>query len=253
MQNNALIQLSAQTHEIWVRLDWFDTSYEISDLGRVRIAGTKTIIHPHISTKLGYEVVYLRKSGKTTPFYVHRLVCSAFHPNPDRRAQVDHINTITTDNRAINLRWATARENARNIITYARLQKSLATYRETHPEFREKARVKTLELLATSDLRQHMSTGAANRWHSDVERGKQRARTSAYFCNPENRKKAREAARARMHSCMCIETRRIYESCSEASRVTGICAANIARACRTFSSGKRNAAGGLHWCYAQDS
>jgi hypothetical protein len=39
-------------------------------------------------------------------YRVHRLIALAFIPKPDGKDEVDHINRIPYDNRAINLRWA---------------------------------------------------------------------------------------------------------------------------------------------------
>ena len=50
-------------------------------------------------------------------FKVHRLVAYMFIPNPDNKPQIDHINTIKTDNDIKNLRWVTNKENCNNNLT----------------------------------------------------------------------------------------------------------------------------------------
>jgi hypothetical protein len=60
------------------------------------------------------------KDGKPSTKSVHRLVAEAFIPNPDSKAQVDHIDRNKANNVVNNLRWATAFENQQN--------------RERHPE-----------------------------------------------------------------------------------------------------------------------
>jgi len=52
-------------------------------------------------------------------FQVHALVCAAFHgPKPSPELWVRHLNGISTDNRAENLRWGTAAENAQDTIRH---------------------------------------------------------------------------------------------------------------------------------------
>ena len=86
--------------------------YEVSNLGDVRLRGG-AILSRYLDG-FGYCRVNLRDdSGNAGVFFVHRLVCEAFHgPSPSPAHQVAHANGATADNRPENLRWATARENA---------------------------------------------------------------------------------------------------------------------------------------------
>lgn len=82
--------------------------YEVSNGGSVRHG--ERVLKPGRGN--GYSIVQLGRNNKK---YVHRLVASAFIPNPDGKREVDHINRIKTDNRVENLRWATKSENMINV------------------------------------------------------------------------------------------------------------------------------------------
>lgn len=125
--------------EIWRPIDEFKDWYEVSNYGRVRTIerrvyrkgrGNSTIYrdwHPHImkahDNENGYLLVTL--GGKRIKKrYLHRLVETAFIPNPHNKNEVDHINTRKSDNRLCNLRWVNKSENALNPIT--RVQNSIS-------------------------------------------------------------------------------------------------------------------------------
>lgn len=109
--------------EVWAKID-SDPAYGehyVSNYGRVkrmpffggRYHFPEMIFKVHLSKKDGYYKV--RVAGKMK--YVHRLVANAFISNPFNKKYVDHRNCDKLDNRARNLRWVTAKENANNPIT----------------------------------------------------------------------------------------------------------------------------------------
>lgn len=86
-------------------------NYSVSDSGEVRNDKTGRVLKL-AQHRCGYLHVMLGR--KTVPLYVHRLVATAFVPNPDGKTQVDHINGDKRDNRASNLRWVSPSENCWN-------------------------------------------------------------------------------------------------------------------------------------------
>lgn len=87
-------------------------SYEVSSLGRVRrrLPGPSTRPGRLIAgwrDRHGYAIVQSGPAAARTRFYVHQLVCRAFHgEQPAGYSEVNHINFEPGDNRAENLEWA---------------------------------------------------------------------------------------------------------------------------------------------------
>lgn len=91
--------------------------YEVSNLGRVR--NGKGLVMSQAFNK-GYLFLGLKQDdGHRKNWRVHRLVATVFlDDSKEGEDEVDHINGVKTDNRAINLRWVDRKTNAR--ATYQR-------------------------------------------------------------------------------------------------------------------------------------
>lgn len=91
--------------------------YYVSDDGRVFSVkdDVKKELRQNTQTN-GYRQVGLHKDGEVSKRLVHRLVASAFIPNPENKSEVNHKNGVKSDNRVENLEWATRRENILHMI-----------------------------------------------------------------------------------------------------------------------------------------
>lgn len=129
--------------EIWKPVEGFEGLYEISNLGRVKSLSRKKILKP-MKDKKGYLQVGLWRDGKRKAFLVHRLVTSAFIPNPEGFEQVNHRDEVKTNNCVSNLEWCDAKYNANYGTRIERQAASLIN----HP-----ARSKPVEASRFSDFR----------------------------------------------------------------------------------------------------
>lgn len=125
---------SGYTRECWLSVpdDRFADYYLISSEGRLQAldriiveANGKERFHKGRLVTPKQTGIYLGVSLFAKPhaqrFYLHRLVASAFVPNPDNKPHVNHINYNRYDNRAANLEWVTPRENTRHSAQAGRL------------------------------------------------------------------------------------------------------------------------------------
>ena len=81
--------------------------YEVSSMGNVRRVGGRQL-KPTLS--YGYELVHLR-GEKGRLHRVHRLVTTAFIPNPNNYPEVNHIDGNRRNNHLSNLEWVTKTMN----------------------------------------------------------------------------------------------------------------------------------------------
>lgn len=75
--------------------------------------------------KDGYLRVCLSRQGERHCYFVHRLVASAYIPNPKNRPTVNHIDGNKTNNHYKNLEWATQKEQKIHSMEYKLCSKNL--------------------------------------------------------------------------------------------------------------------------------
>lgn len=104
--------------EIWKDIKDYEGLYQVSNLGRVKSLITNKILKSG-TVNGGYRFVRLYKDGVSKYYLVHRLVAQAFVYNPDpiKNNEVEHLNTIRDDNRAVNLEWVDHIKNCNNPLT----------------------------------------------------------------------------------------------------------------------------------------
>ena len=112
--------------EIWKPVDGFEGYYEISNLGNLRSVDKyfrwgrdkghikylpSKILSPSINNS-GYKIHPLSKPGsKLVCRTIHRMVATAFIPNPHNLSDVNHIDEDKFNNSVDNLEWVRHKEN----------------------------------------------------------------------------------------------------------------------------------------------
>lgn len=88
-------------------------NYSVSSCGAVRNdeTGREMTI---VTGKNGYLYVGVCRAGRPKSLPVHRLVATAFIPNPEHKREVNHLDGRKTNNRLENLEWSTSSENKRH-------------------------------------------------------------------------------------------------------------------------------------------
>ena len=116
--------------EVWKDIEGFEGLYQISNLGRLRTVErmvrhscgkvqkvkSRVRVPQVVNRGKGYMGVVLYRNSETTSKYIHRMVATAFIPNPENKPQVNHIDGDTRNNRLDNLEWATGSENQAHMV-----------------------------------------------------------------------------------------------------------------------------------------
>lgn len=159
--------------EVWKPIEGWEDRYEVSNMGKVRslnyhMTGKAKELSP-ISSGKGYLMVGLCRDCKMKWAKVHRLVASAFIPNPENKPQVNHKNGVKIDNRADNLEWVTDGENLRHAYDTGLKRGNPEWGRVLGTVYGKIGRAKTTESRSKPVIATNVLTGEETRYESAAE------------------------------------------------------------------------------------
>lgn len=159
--------------EEWRPIAGFEGRYEVSNLGRVRslrrLDGGRVDrprAEPLVMRLQRQRTGYLAVSFGSKLMLVHRLVLTAFSGSCPPGHQSAHANGQRDDNRAENLTWKTARDNAQDRVRHGTCLSGDLNPMRQHPERAARGeRVKTSKLtpVLVREIRAAVAAGEPGR------------------------------------------------------------------------------------------
>ena len=132
--------------EEWKDIPGYEGFYQVSNLGVVRsvdhfvnskngsTALKKGKVIAQKKNIYGYMEVHLSRLGKCSSVRVHRLVASAFIPNPEGLPYVNHKDEVKSNNVVTNLEWCDGRYNTNYGTGISRAMQTKIERGEVDPE-----------------------------------------------------------------------------------------------------------------------
>ena len=116
--------------ERWKIIHGYENLYEVSDHGRIKslmgwngaeYVKREFIMNPWKQKPIKDKPysrmkIHLTKDGYYKEFMVHRLVATAFIPNPNNKPHINHTDGNPLNNHYKNLEWCTQKEKVRHAI-----------------------------------------------------------------------------------------------------------------------------------------
>ena len=115
-------------------IPWFDWYRATIDweIYSTRVNSEPRIIKWMVNNKW-YRVINLRKDGKYKRMLVHRLIAMTYIENFNNKQEVNHKDTVTSNNAVDNLEWCTRTENVRHTFTMWYKGSSFGKKGKDHP------------------------------------------------------------------------------------------------------------------------
>lgn len=116
--------------EIWKDVKDYEELYQISNFGNLRRKGLyrynfkrgkeyiKDIKMLKPLNDRGYLKVQLSRNNKRKTKYIHQLVAEAFIPNPNKYKEINHKDSVPTNNHVDNLEWCDRKYNLDYMIKH---------------------------------------------------------------------------------------------------------------------------------------
>lgn len=101
--------------KVWLPIKGWERLYEVSNKGEIRSLrhAKKKILSIRIHKRYAYRSasVLLHQNNKGKETQVSRCVAIAFIPNPENKAEVNHIDNNPLNNKVGNLEWMSHQQN----------------------------------------------------------------------------------------------------------------------------------------------
>lgn len=276
MNNGNNIESSVE----WRGIPGYPSRYEVSDNGQVRVLDYRGSGMPKMLEQInvrGYLKVTLTDAhGHKALCFVHRLVASAFIPNPSNLPQINHKDENKANNHVENLEWCTAKYN----INYGTVRERIvASYKRTcaNPEHKELAsriaranwqrpeyREKVMPIIR--NLHARRTPEEEDAWRMTL-RGKKRSPEYCSRLAERGRKRwedeggngrmmdaLRKASLLNQTPVVCLNTGVSYPSIKAAETATGVKAKGISWCCSRNAKSPLvlSKSGGFAWLYADN-
>ena len=139
MTNQEFIESIALEGEEWRDVVGYEGLYMVSSLGRV--CSLARLVKNRYSTKFTTQRILAQTKRKCRGNYTllevklckdnvaktitaHKIIATAFLPNPNNLTEIDHIDTNPQNNIVSNLQWVSRKENCNNQLTLLHIGQS---------------------------------------------------------------------------------------------------------------------------------